>query len=284
MPKLSFKSADKCQIPIAIVKGGKHNGDILYLDPRDMGQLKGDEKCIGESKVILDDGVFEPLPTCDPDKRDVFYIAGQSGSGKSYIAKTLANYYNKLYPEREVYLCSSLDKDETLDALKFIKRIKPKSFIDEFPDLDEFQNCCMIFDDIEGLDKPDLAVIQKVIDLIASQGRHTNTTMLYLRHTLTDYKNTRLMLGEMTRCVVYPLTTSKKQLDNLVGNYVGADMDKVMKLRKSGTRWIVFGKGFPNWALTQKTCEILNCDSDSESESESDEEKTKKRKSVKIKK
>jgi hypothetical protein len=45
-----------------------------------------------DTMIELDDeGQFELLPTPDPKKREVWYIAGQSGSGKSYIAKSLAS-------------------------------------------------------------------------------------------------------------------------------------------------------------------------------------------------
>ena len=74
-------------------------------------------------EITLDDeGLFELLPTSDPKKREVWYVAGASGSGKSYIAKGLLTMYHKLYPSRGCYLISKLKQDATLDALKFLKR------------------------------------------------------------------------------------------------------------------------------------------------------------------
>jgi len=41
-----------------------------------------------------------------------------SGSGKSHIAKGVAERYMKQFPDRDVYLVSKLEEDETLDNMK----------------------------------------------------------------------------------------------------------------------------------------------------------------------
>lgn len=242
MSSLSFSSEGESKEekprPIAIVKGGADDREVLYLHvgnqskaqkkpfnrARYNGSLKGVKpsertklfikleealmndvpaESLTESKEVKevyakmlkdsnsnktveldDEGCFEVIPPEDPNKRSVWYIAGQSGSGKSFIAKTLANYYHKLFPERGVYLVSKLEKDETLDALKFIKRINIQSFVDEYPSIDEFKNVMMIFDDYDTFTGDAEKVILKLIDDLAITGRHSNTTMLCLSHYL----------------------------------------------------------------------------------------------------
>ena len=44
------------------------------------------------------------LPSPKKDKREIFYVAGASGSGKSYQARGLAERYKKLFPDRELRL------------------------------------------------------------------------------------------------------------------------------------------------------------------------------------
>jgi len=205
-----------------------------------------------------DDGLFELLPSPDPKKREVWYIAGASGSGKSYIAKGIASFYHKLFPDRGVYLVSKLAEDSTLDTLKFLKRINVQSFIDEYPELDEFKDCLCIFDDYDTLTGNAEKVITKIIDDLAIMGRHTNTTILCLSHYLTQYKKTRLLLNEATHIVVYPLSTSYHALRYLLKNYVGVDEDKIKELRKSGSRWLCFTKHYPQTAITQRSCEVLH--------------------------
>jgi DNA segregation ATPase FtsK/SpoIIIE-like protein len=79
---------------------------------------------------------------------------------------------------------SKLEKDETLDALPFLKRLSIQSFIDDYPALEEFTDCMVIFDDFDTLTGEAQKVVEKIIDDLAIQGRHTNTTMLVLSHYL----------------------------------------------------------------------------------------------------
>jgi hypothetical protein len=242
MPQLSFEPGQDAK-PIARVRGGDRDGEILYLHeniannkksiaPRKvfnrsryvkgLADLKPAERtktfvrleeayargvapealnepenikavyekmykdATSDKSIELDDeGVFELLPNPDKDKRQVYYIAGQSGSGKSWIAKQLAEYYHKLFPDRGVYLVSKLNEDATLDALKFLKRINIQTFVDDYPELDEFKDCMCIFDDFDTLTGDLEKVVTKIIDDLAIMGRHTNTTILCLSHYLS---------------------------------------------------------------------------------------------------
>jgi hypothetical protein len=247
MPTLSFDK-EKSATPIARVKGGLNDAEILYLHDNKSGKKRID---VGE------DGLFELLPNPDPKKREVWYVAGQSGSGKSYIAKGLAAFYKKLFPDRDVYLVSKLLKDDTLDALKFLKRLSIRSFMDDYPELDEFTDCMIIFDDWDTLDKDAYKVIHKLIEDLAIMGRHTNTTMLILSHYLTNYKQTRLILNEATHIVVYPMSTSYHSLRHLIRGYVGVDEDDLKRHRMLGSRWLCYKKGYPMWMCSQHLAEIL---------------------------
>jgi hypothetical protein len=313
MPSLSIEQCDSSARPIARVKGGTYDGEILYISEggsgkktkpninrnkyvKDMKHLKPSERVkvfqrfeealakgqdasslTGEStetkalfeKVVQDlkestmielddDGMFELLPNPDPKRREVWYVAGQSGSGKSFIAKGLAFFYHKLFPDRGVYLVSKLEKDETLDSLKFIKRINVQSFIDDYPSLDEFKDCMVIFDDYDTFTGNAEKVITKIIDDLAITGRHTNTSMLCLSHYLTNYKKTRLLLNEATHIVVYPMSTSYHALRYLLKNYVGVDEDDLKRQRKLGSRWLMYSKGFPQFMVSQKSAELLH--------------------------
>jgi hypothetical protein len=309
MPSLSFDMTDEAT-PVARVKGGEYDGEVLYLHEDGVGgrkpktafnktkygdALKGlkplerkkafveleealkaddDSDLSGEAKTLFhrikkdevankmieldDDGMFELLPKADPKKRSVWYIAGQSGSGKSWIAKQLASMYHKLFPGRGIYLVSKLTEDETLDALKFLKRVKIQSFVDDYPTLEEFKDCMVIFDDYDTLTGDADKVITKIVDDLAIMGRHTNTTMLCLSHYLTNYKKTRLLLNEATHVVVYPLSTSYHALRYLLKNYIGVDEDDLKKHRKLGSRWLMYSKGFPQYMISQHSAELLH--------------------------
>jgi hypothetical protein len=318
MPHLNFEPGKGAK-PIAIVKGGEEDGNLLYLhedspdgskpkksskkghainantyatelrtvkpqervrlmarleEARDKGlepdQLIGEtalgkqlyERILSDEtaskEVTLESGAFELLPSADPKKRDVFYIAGASGSGKSYIAKGLGEYYQKLFPDRSVYLISKLAEDAgTLDKMKPpAKRINIQSLIDDFPNLDEFKNCMVIFDDYDTFTGPAEKIVHKLIDDLATMGRHTNTTMLCLSHYLTNYKKTRLLLNEATHIVVYPMATSFHALNYLLKTHVGMTKDDIRDLKKMG-RWICIFKNFPQYIVSATHARML---------------------------
>ena len=312
MPSLSFDKVKGAK-PIAVVKGGENDGEVLYihedehkgkkpkseissqkyatelreLKPQERVKLinrlaeakeKGlaSEQLVGETalakslydrilydeakdtSINLPDGEFQILPSPDPKKREVFYIAGASGSGKSYIAKGIAEVYGKLHPDRPVYLISKLGDDSTLDSMKPPpKRVNIQTLIDDYPELDEFADCCVIFDDYDTFTGPAEKVVHKLIDDLATMGRHTNTTMLCLSHYLTNYKKTRLLLNEATHIIVYPMATSFHALSYLLKTHIGMTKDDCRDLKKMG-RWVCVYKHYPQWLLSLHHARILN--------------------------
>jgi energy-coupling factor transporter ATP-binding protein EcfA2 len=258
----SLKPAEKTRAFVKIEEALK-SGDDSVVEGKEARELleRVKKDLASTTRIELDDdGIFELLPTPDPKRREVWYIAGQSGSGKSWIAKQLASFYHKLYPQRGIYLISKLEKDETLDALKFLKRIPIQSFIDDYPTLEEFKDTMCIFDDYDTLTGDAEKVITKIIDDLAIMGRHENVTILALSHYLTNYKKTRLLLNEATHIVVYPLSTSYHALLYLIKNYVGVDEDDLRRHKKLGSRWLMYSKGFPQYLISQRGAELLHTD------------------------
>jgi hypothetical protein len=316
MPSLSFDKTKGAK-PIAMVKGGDDDGQVLYVNAEDdhkgkkpkleinaqkyateLRSLKPQERIqlihrleeahkkgltpdqlVGETplgkalyervladeaksnKIDLPEGSeFVILPSPDPEKREVFYIAGASGSGKSYIARGIAECYKKLFPDRECYLLSKLGEDSTLDKLKFLKRLNIESFVEDYPtDLEEFRDCLIIFDDFDTFTGAYEKTILKLIDDLATMGRHTNTTMLVLSHYLTNYKKTRLILNEATHLVLYPMATSFHALSYLLKAHAGMSREDCRDLKKLG-RWVCIFKQYPQWLLSKQHARLLNQD------------------------
>jgi hypothetical protein len=268
-------SANKYATELRSIKPAERTALLARLDEARHKGLEP-EQLIGESsigrqlyeRILSDDvqskdielesGSFELLPSCDPKKREVWYIAGASGSGKSYKAKEIAEYYKRIFPDREVYVISKLTEDSgTLDKMKpKPKRINIQSLIDDYPSLDEFKDCMVIFDDYDTFTGPAEKVVHKLIDDLATMGRHTNTSMLCLTHYLSNYKKTRLLLNEATHIVVYPMATSFHALSYLLKTHVGMNKDDVRDLRKMG-RWVVVFKCYPMYLVSAEQARML---------------------------
>jgi len=217
-----------------------------------------DEK---DAKTITlpDDSTFNLIPNPDPEKRSVYYIAGASGSGKSYIARGLAEGYKRLFPDRQVYLISKLKEDSTLDNMKVGKplRIDVQSLVDSYPAIEEFKDCMIIFDDYDTFQAKEGKVVQQLIDDLAIQGRHTNTTMLCLTHYITNYKKTALMLNEAMYYIIYPQSTSFSSLKYLLSTRVGMSKEDIQELRRMG-RWACIYKNYPQFLISQHTAKLLH--------------------------
>lgn len=253
MPHLSFHSKDD-GLAIARISEGKHKGEILFAY---QGEGVGDKK--GLQKLTLPkDSKFEVLPNPDPKKREVIYICGASGVGKSHWVKNYVQNYRKLFPEREVYLATQLEEDETLDSLKPpIKRIRISSFVEKPPKIDEFEDCLFICDDFDTLPKPELKAIWNVIDMIAIQGRHTRTSLAVISHYISNYRQTTLILNEAQKVVVYPHGNSLGQLRYMLEKKFGIDVERIKSFKRMKTRWVCLYALYPQYYITENGAGLL---------------------------
>ena len=225
-----------------------------------------------KSIQLPEDSTYFPIPSPDPNVRSVVYCAGMSGSGKSFFAKNYAESYAKLFPSRSIYLVSQLEHDATLDNMKINgkvcppKRLDYKSFVKDMPTMDEFDEpSLIIFDDYDTLPEPYGKAVQQLIDMIAIQGRHSGegkgngqgTSMLVLSHYLTNYKKTRLILGEAQCLVLYPMATSFKALQYVCQHHCGLSKEEVQGLKKLG-RWVMVKKTYPQYLISAHNAYMLN--------------------------
>jgi hypothetical protein len=256
---------DDKQYPVALVKSDnkKQNGQFVYVNT--------DLKSKGETKLSLPfESSLSILPDTRGDKRNIYYIAGASGSGKSYIAKQITENYHKLYPDRFIYIVSALEEDDTLDSMKVnkkkIQRLDYKTFIDDPPDINTVSDCLFIFDDVDNVaPKEGGDAIHTLINDIAIMGRahkagQGNISMMFLTHHITNYKKSRLILNEADYYILYPQNTSTNQLYYLLKTYLGFDRKDIQNLKKLPSRWVCFHKNAPQFMLWDSGMKILNQD------------------------
>jgi hypothetical protein len=260
MPTLELKSIKQIskengEFPVAIVKGDDRNQDFNKFLVCNPNAKKG-----STTVNLPEDLLFEILPQTNPKKRNCFYIAGSAGSGKSYQAKIIVSNYRKLYPSREVFLVSKLEKDETLDGMEAPPtRISLIDFTEDPPDINDIEPCLYIFDDWDTAQKDQMEAVLKFIDDIGIMGRHATVSSVVISHYLTNYKKTRLILNEAHHILVFPQNTSNHQLKYLLQNYAGMDPNQVKYLKKLG-RWASIYTQYPQYVLSRDTAYILHAD------------------------
>lgn len=213
-------------------------------------------------RVLLPYGSqFRLLVDPSPEHRQVYYVAGKSGAGKSWIARQLAESYRKFFPSRPIYLFSQLDEDDTLDSMKKSEgrptRIPLKSLLEKPPSVEEATDAMSIFDDYDTVEGDTGIVLRAFIDEIATMGRHKKATMVCASHHLTNYSRTRLILSETTHFVVFPQATGKKRLQYLLEAYASMDKEEIEGMFGLGSRWVCIGNWSPPYLVSEHEARIV---------------------------
>jgi type II secretory pathway predicted ATPase ExeA len=87
---------------------------------RRQGTLSYSESTDGDENIELEDNFrfcLAPRPIKEKERMTLF-VAGESGSGKSYFIREYAKLYKAMFPKNAIYLISYLEEDETSDAYK----------------------------------------------------------------------------------------------------------------------------------------------------------------------
>jgi len=162
MPSLSFKEQDGK--PIAYITVTKEqikakpelkafNNKIIYLHDHANGVKEIDLKDIS---------VFPLLKSKEGEKQNNrVAIFGKSGSGKSHlVGRMLDMFKSKRFgdPEREIVIISGVEEDPALDKPRGPRGEKTEPeridiYSPEFAEMDisDFENCVVVYDDVEML-------------------------------------------------------------------------------------------------------------------------------------
>lgn len=99
---------------------------------------------------LKDDEYF--IPIIDPSQqRQVHYICGMSGSGKSTHAASIIKSYKHLYPKNNIYFFSNKPSDPVIDD-SLVTRVPFSMKLLKNPiNLEMLKNSLVIFDDVEGI-------------------------------------------------------------------------------------------------------------------------------------
>lgn len=229
-------------------------GKIIYVTD-DLHSLKKPEI----SYECKPDEVLKLIPIFTRE-RNVLYITGMSGSGKSYFLNQYIIQYKKQFPKRKIYLFSSLTSDKTLDSNKTINRVNlDKDFMEAQFDVEDFQDSVIIFDDIDVLRQKDLkSKIIGLMNTLLCTGRHVNCDVIYTSHNACCGDLTKVILCEATHMVFFPKNSGTRSLNYLLSNYAGMNKKEIEQLRQLKTRSVCLIKTYPNVILYDKGAYILN--------------------------
>lgn len=264
--------------PIATIVGGEYNGELIHLyipdqatekkpcckkcSPRckrrpccrGCGMCYRDDSHILGTSFDITEGKLTPL--LDVTQRPVDYIAGPSGSGKSYIAAEKIRSYRKIFPEKELLIFSRTDmkNDNALKDLGGSQITINDKLIEEPIDIEKELSggCIVLFDDCntiqnEGIKK----AVEKLMSDIMEVGRKLDIAIIMTNHLVqpNERKFGRTVLNELQTLTIFPKSGSASQITTALQKYFGLDTKKIKEILNLPSRWVQISKTYPMYAI-----------------------------------
>lgn len=227
--------------PIAYIIGGKRNGEILYL-ARDKQPEEGFNQINIKSSYLY--------PIVNPNRREVYYVAGPSGSGKSTYVRKLAETYQQIFPDGNIYIfCRTNVEDDPAYRDLGAQQVDISDLhvnpVDIEHDIEK--GSFVIFDDTSTINDKKIkeSVIKLQIDIM-EVGRKLGLYIAITNHLVNPNERSlgRIIMNEMTSFTFFP-RSGFYQASYCLKNYFGMrkkDIDAIMLLP---TRWVTLIKNYP---------------------------------------
>jgi hypothetical protein len=252
-----FLNLDKVGRPLATIKGGS-------LDKRQMsifvdGDFTGVNKKYNAFQLPAE-STFELAPN-PKTERQIIYITGASGSGKSYYSNKFMEKYKKLYPNNPIIIFSAIHDED--DSIKVeMNRIRiDESLVDDPIKVEELADTLCIFDDVDSIsNKAIKTAVYATMNEILQTGRHFRTSMIVTNHLSTAGHLTRIILNEAHMIVVFPKSGSSRGIKYLLGNYCGLCKGDLEQVFREKTRAFTIFRNYPMIAMTEKKIWLLSND------------------------
>jgi hypothetical protein len=211
-----------------------------------------------DKEIVLQEGELVPMFD-DTLERQVFMIAGMSGSGKSTFTAGLCRTYKKQFPDNKIILFSNKPQDPVFDRLEYIERIVINEDLLKDPiTLNEIENSLVLFDDVEYSTNKDIdKELDRIQYLILQQGRSYKVSFVYISHQANNHRQTRVILNECHSVTIFPAMCTRYSLHYLLNKYFGFSKDQINKLCKLPSRAITIYKS-PPLVLYKSGAYLLN--------------------------
>ena len=227
-----------------------------------------------KNELILSNGVIKNIfPNLK--LRDILYIAGQQGSGKSTYVKNYMQDYIRVFMPFETEKClfedsysdesyddyhriilfSNLKHDDVLDNPLIIRPNMDDILEDPIDVVEDLKGSLCIFDDYTSLPKKEREEVERVITSAMEVGRdhHGNKDddiyVCIVRHMLKDYRKTRDILFESSAITFFPQSGSQKQIIDTLKGYCGFSKQQIEKIINLPSRWVTVHIRFPFYVL-----------------------------------
>ena len=239
-------------------KNNKRFKDIkIFISGRELRREVDD--VIEGFEVGTNDEVMEHMPYQDlknNNTRQILYISGASGSGKSYYTSLYLKRYNKMFPKNPIYVFSVLTEDDVIDRCKNIVRIdfKDESFYKaDFTDITKFKDSLVLYDDTEMISDPFIhQKIKQLQDLVLTTGRHESVFCIVTSHNCCAGPRTKLILAESNSITLFADNMGRSTMDYALKSGFGFTTKQIDQISKLDSRWFTILRTVPICVMHEK--------------------------------
>lgn len=196
----------------------------------------------------IEGGEMVVLPAPRPER---VYVAGASGLGKSCWAAMYMREFSVMHPDSRIILITTHEQERAYSFVPHIELMANAELVAEPPTVEELANSLVVFDDCDNIsDKKIRDGVRRINDDLISNGRKYGIYVLTLQHQLMNYKETRGLLNEAQRIVIF-LSSTIYHTKRYLKQYVGLDGDQIKKITGLHSRWIMLNLLPPMYVVHQ---------------------------------
>ena len=248
--------------PLCKIEGGKYAGHLVSVS--DHFKQEGDDDKTDEGLIkefrqlkIANDAKFQQVPN-PKTEREILYITGRSGSGKSTYTRKYLEEYKKKFKDRPIYMFSALPEDESLDSVEPKRIALDESMTTDPIAVEDLKDSVVIFDDIDVLSNKKIRdEVYKILNQVLEIGRHYNITAIVTNHLPTNGKDTRRILNEAHSFTYFPHAASGR-IKYFLTEYLGLDKKTTAYIKRQNSRWCTIFKNFPGEYMLEREIGILS--------------------------
>ena len=259
---------EKIGRPLATFLKGDNKGKIISVST----SPEEEKKIEKPYKMIISKELLQQIPNPNTE-REVLYITGTAGCGKSTYIKNYTLQWKKKHKNGEVYIISDLDEDTSLDEIKAQRIVLDKRMYEDPLTYKDFPDSLVIFDDIDSIgDKKIKDAVYILLNQIIKLGRHENTTILISNHLPTEGNITVGIINGSNSVTYFPYFGTGRRIKTLLKDNIELSDKDIKKIKKTKSRWATIFIMAPRVVLTEHNSFLLDDDDDDDDSDTSSEE------------
>lgn len=250
-------------------------------DEDEEGMIPEPDKYVGHLEIVPKNGKVQGR------ENDLIYITGASGGGKSYVARTFACNYHRMFPKNKIYYFTMSDESKLPDSEKVWMAKMPDSEVryhtwmdlkryhvdstllnHKFDLENDFAKSLVIFDDFmyfeSGKKKENEELMEFIIShvlRILNLGRKIRVSCIITSHLIYEQKNPDLyknIFGEVHKFIWCVNKVAERQLLHALKTHFGLENEEIRRARKfdPNSHYVCFNK-FPKCLQSENRIELL---------------------------